>query len=139
MWRAQVILALSRVQGLLWFSLAALSNTCFIPWWQAQRFKHSIEKLFHDDYEIAAQQVGYPHLSIQPVPVRKNDARGILLCQSLSRPSMFVGCLLAYGLHSLGLLPDWYYRMICVELSTYGRHQEPHGIERGGITQNRHK
>jgi Zn-dependent peptidase ImmA (M78 family) len=37
---------------------------------------------------------------------------------------------LAYRLRSLGLLSDWYYRAICIEISKCGRTREPEGIER---------
>ena len=37
---------------------------------------------------------------------------------------------LAYRLHELGMLSDWYYRTICIQLSEYGRQREPEGIQR---------
>ena len=38
--------------------------------------------------------------------------------------------LLAYRLHELKLISDYYYRRICIEISKYGRRREPEGIER---------
>ena len=35
---------------------------------------------------------------------------------------------LAMRLNQLGILPDWSYRGICIELSKYGRTREPNGI-----------
>ena len=37
---------------------------------------------------------------------------------------------LAHRLHTLGLLSEWSYRGICIELSKYGRSREPNGIAR---------
>ncbi|MEO7135378.1 MAG: ImmA/IrrE family metallo-endopeptidase [Vicinamibacterales bacterium] len=37
---------------------------------------------------------------------------------------------LAHRLHALGLLSDWNYRGLCVELAKFGRSQEPSGIPR---------
>ena len=37
---------------------------------------------------------------------------------------------LAYRLHELGILTDWYYRTICIQLSEYGRGKEPDGMTR---------
>ena len=38
--------------------------------------------------------------------------------------------LLAHRLHTLGLITDYYYRGICIELNKHGRSWEPEGIER---------
>ena len=38
--------------------------------------------------------------------------------------------LLAYRLHGLKMISDYYYRRICIEISRYGRQREPEGIER---------
>ena len=38
--------------------------------------------------------------------------------------------LLAYRLHELSIISDYYYRRICIEISKYGRRREPEGIER---------
>ena len=38
--------------------------------------------------------------------------------------------LLAYRLHELGLISDYYYRRICIEISRYGRKREPEGVKR---------
>jgi Zn-dependent peptidase ImmA (M78 family)/DNA-binding XRE family transcriptional regulator len=37
---------------------------------------------------------------------------------------------LAYRMHKLGLISDWHYREMCIELSHYGRHREPLPLER---------
>ena len=39
---------------------------------------------------------------------------------------------LAYRLHELGIISDWYYRTICIQLSEYARGHEPESIPREG-------
>ena len=37
---------------------------------------------------------------------------------------------LSYRLHKLGIISDWHYRELCIELSRAGRHREPNPITR---------
>jgi len=48
----------------------------------------------------------------------------------LKRAWLVSASALAYRLHSVGLITDWVYRGLCVEIGRYGRTREPNGIPR---------
>lgn len=88
------------------------------------RWGRDVEK----DAQSFAAAFLMPRASVVAAPKLTVPTLGHLV--QLKKIWMVSAAALAHRLHQLGLLTDWNYRGLCVEIAKFGRTKEPHGIDR---------
>lgn len=69
-----------------------------------------------------------PRSSVMATPKMLSPTLGHLV--QMKKKWLVSAAALAHRLHSLGLLSDWNYRGLCIDLAKFGRDREPEGIAR---------
>jgi Zn-dependent peptidase ImmA (M78 family)/DNA-binding XRE family transcriptional regulator len=87
------------------------------------RWGRDIEK----DAQLFASSFLMPRASVMAAP--KLSVPTLRHVVQMKKYWLVSAAALAHRLHHLGLLTDWNYRGLCVEISKFGRMREPEGIE----------
>jgi Zn-dependent peptidase ImmA (M78 family)/DNA-binding XRE family transcriptional regulator len=88
------------------------------------RWGRDIEK----DAQLFASSLLMPRASVQAAPRLAVPTLSHLV--QMKKYWLVSAAALAHRLHHLGLLSDWSYRGLCVEIAKFGRTREPEGIAR---------